>query len=283
MYKIADFLGITILGYTLMGNHYHQVVAVPGLIELTNEDLLERIRLYYSEKSSEYRKFKAAMERGDGSADLLRPAYIRYMGDLSEFQKRLKQGFSTWYNKQRGRKGTLWMERFGSTITEDHPEAAMAMMGYVDLNAVRAGMVDDPKDYPYCGYSAALAGSLRCRAGIMRITQTPVWEEAAQRYRLFLIQKGGQEVAGKVGKVSREVLLRTLAQKGHLSVQELLRLRVRHFTHGLAVGSALFVESLFQQHRMHFGQRRKSGARPIDALSGLELCSLRNYIKAGLS
>ncbi len=32
---------------------------------------------------------------------------------------------------------------------------------YVDLNAVRAGMVEDPADYRWCGYGEAVDGSNR--------------------------------------------------------------------------------------------------------------------------
>lgn len=30
--------------------------------------------------------------------------------------------------------------------------ALLTMAAYIDLNAVRAGIVADPKDYRYCGY-----------------------------------------------------------------------------------------------------------------------------------
>jgi hypothetical protein len=34
------------------------------------------------------------------------------MWDVSAFMKLLKQRFTQWFNRQRGRKGTLWEERF---------------------------------------------------------------------------------------------------------------------------------------------------------------------------
>lgn len=281
MWRLADFLGIQVCGYTLMSNHYHQMVLVPGIIELSNAELLDRLGAYYGSNSHHYRKFKAAMDRGDKSPDLLRCKYMRHMGNLSEFKKRLKQGFSYWYNKRKNRKGVLWMDRFGSTITEDTPDAAMTMSGYVDLNPVRAGLVDDPKEYPYCGYAAALAGSQRCREGLKRLMKVECWDQAAARYRMFIMGKGHRIVAGKRGRISRELLLKTLDQQGQLSLQELLRLKVRYFTEGLAFGSEAFVENLFQHYHSYFGERRKSGAVLIEALpnSGLSVIqNLRNTL-----
>ena len=283
MWHIGDFLGIQVLDYVVMSNHYHQILFVPGIVELSNEQLLDRLRVYYGQTSAPYLKFSQAMQKGDKSPDLLRPQHIRRMANLSEFKKTLKQGFSTWYNTRKGRKGTLWMERFGSTITEDSPHPAMAMGAYVDLNPVRASLVDDPKDYPYCGYAAALAGNKRCRKGIMRIQQMDCWDKASEHYRLFLMQQGQMEVTGKSGKISRKLLLKTLEKEGRLPLHELLRLRVRYFTNGLVFGSEAFVEELFQQYRSHFGEKRKSGARPVKALHGSGLHVIRDLKKSVFS
>jgi putative transposase len=46
---------------------------------------------------------------------------------------------------------------------------------YIDLNPVRAGLCEDPKEYRYCGYAEALAkGTAAAMEGIRVIfTQTP--------------------------------------------------------------------------------------------------------------
>ena len=43
------------------------------------------------------------------------------------------------------------------------------MAAYIDLNPVRAGMVDDPKDYRWCSYAEAVAGKKRSREGLQRV------------------------------------------------------------------------------------------------------------------
>jgi hypothetical protein len=246
MWRLADFLGIEILNYAVMSNHYHQVLFVPGVVELSDQELLERLNAYYGDSGDEYLKFRKALTKGGEAADRLRAKHLRRMGDMSEYEGTLKQGFSSWYNRQKNRRGTLWMERFNSVFVEDSLEARQFLSAYLDLNPVRANMVDDPKNYRYCGYAAAMGGDMRCRRGIMRIMGMDSWDEAAAAYRLYLMKRGHVEVRGKSGRISRELLLQTLEKNGNLPKAELLRLRVRYFSNGLVLGSELFVEQVFQ-------------------------------------
>jgi len=283
MWRTAEFLGVQILSYTVMSNHYHHLVLVPGEVELTNEELLERLRVYYGERNSNYLEFREALDKGDETLDQLREQHMRRMGDVSEFEKTLKQGFSSWYNRRNDRRGTLWMEPFGSTIAEDDPIATIPMAAYIDLNPVRAGIVDDPKDYLHCGYAAALAGDERCREGIQRLMHMNSWPQASTQYRIYLMQQGQMKVPGKAGTIDRDLLLKTLKEEGHLPAHQLLRLKVRYFTHGLVLGSEKYVEEFFQQYRSHFGERRKTGARPIKALPESGLHVLRDLRKTVFS
>ena len=280
MWQLADFLGIEVLDYVVMSNHYHQLLEVPGVIDISEEELLRRVRVYYGESSREAKALAKALEQGGEAAQDQREQYLRRMGDISEYQKHLKQGFSSWYNRQRKRKGTLWMERFKSVLVEDCAEAREMVASYIDLNPVRAEMVDDPKNYRHCGYAAALAGDERCREGIKRIMVCDDWEAAAAQYRTRLIVQGNKAASGKRGTVSRELLLKTLAENGHLPTAELLLLRIRYFSDGLVIGSEQFVEKVFQQYRSHFGEKRKSGARPFKGLPSSGLSVIRDLRKA---
>ena len=53
---------------------------------------------------------------------------------------------------------------------------------------------------------------------------------------------------------------------GKVPAAQLIRCKVRHFSDGVAVGSKLFVESIFQNFRSLFSPKRKDGARPLRAL-----------------
>ena len=73
--------------------------------------------------------------------------------------KTVKQRFSIWFSKSHQRYGTLWADRFKSVLVEGSGNPLQTMAAYIDLNPVRAGIVDDPKDYRFCGYAEAVAHS----------------------------------------------------------------------------------------------------------------------------
>ncbi len=63
------------------------------------------------------------------------------------------------------------------------------MAAYIELNPVRAGLVEDPKDYRWCGYAEAAAGNREARAGLA--TSLGVSREAAPtEYRKWLFGEG---------------------------------------------------------------------------------------------
>jgi putative transposase len=94
-------------------------------------------------------------------AQQYRQKFLDRMLDLSEAMKTLKQRFTMWFNRRHGRVGTLWESRFKSVLVEGEVETLTKVAAYVDLNAVRAGMVTDPKDYRWCGYAEVLGASTK--------------------------------------------------------------------------------------------------------------------------
>lgn len=49
------------------------------------------------------------------------------------------------------RTGTLWEGRYRATVV-DSEQYLLTLMRYIELNPVRAGMVDQPEDYPWSSY-----------------------------------------------------------------------------------------------------------------------------------
>ncbi|WP_319523233.1 transposase [uncultured Desulfosarcina sp.] len=56
------------------------------------------------------------------------------------------------YNRRKRRKGAFWEDRYHSTAIENG-EHLLRCLVYVDLNMVRAGVVDHPSKWPYGGYN----------------------------------------------------------------------------------------------------------------------------------
>ena len=98
-----------------------------------------------------------------------REKLLARMFDVSVFMRELKQRFTQWYNKKHQRKGPLWDDRFKSVLLENDETVLLTMAAYIDLNPVRAGLVNDPKDYRWSGYGEAVAGNALRRCGLMRV------------------------------------------------------------------------------------------------------------------
>lgn len=62
-----------------------------------------------------------------------------------------------YFNYTYGRTGTLWEGRYKATLI-DSEAYALTCMRYIELNPVRAGMVEHPADYPWSSYRANAQG-----------------------------------------------------------------------------------------------------------------------------
>jgi len=56
------------------------------------------------------------------------------------------------YNQRKDRKGAFWEDRDHATAIESG-EHLLRCIVYIDLNMVRAGIVDHPSQWPFCGYN----------------------------------------------------------------------------------------------------------------------------------
>ena len=305
MRQLEAFLGVRVVTYALMSNHFHLLLEVPARPMddeevhgwLTPEELLRRLPFLYDEPA--VREVREELERAAAAGSerwvrqILAP-FERRMLDLSVFLKELKQRFTQWYNRRKKRRGTLWEERFKSVLVEDCEEALLLMAAYIDINPVRAGLADDPKDYRWCGYGEAVAGGALARKGLCRIleaagevTSPPgeryraAWRLTTARYRLLLYRRGEENHGDEFGRGIRrgfsvdEIELEE-ARNGLLSCAEALRCRVRYLCDGAVLGTSEFVENVFQANRERFGPRRKEGPRPMRGADWGELCVIRD-------
>jgi len=283
IWRMAEFSGIKIVTYCLMGNHFHLLAEVPHrqtwLERFAGPDgekkLFQHLSILYSKTYLGLLRDELSDLRQRGMAilaDQKIEALKKRFCDLSLFVKEIKERFSRWFNKRRGRRGTLWMDRFKSVLVEGKGEPLRTMAAYIDLNPVRAGVVKDPRDYRWCGYAEALGGSRRAQRGLCKALDKPVdgWKSAsaAEAYRC-LLHADGREVKDAQNEniirrgLSADSARTVLAEHGKLSTAELIRLRVRYFTDGVVLGSREFVEGIFEAQRELFGPKRKNGARRL--------------------
>lgn len=299
MRKLEEFLGVRVLTYCLMSNHFHILVQIPdrtSMPPLTEDDLRRRLPRLYS--GLQLRGIIEELDRAAAStsADWMPQILSRYenrMCDLSHFIRSLKQRFSFWHNARHHRKGTLWEERFKSVLVEGNENALLTMAAYIDLNPVRAGLVEDPKDYRWSGYGEAMGGGRQARQGLGHLLTEGLdderhqadWGRTAARYRMMLYDHGeerqGDGWTGQGAKrgFDREKVEAEIARGGQLTRAEALRCRVRYFCDGAVFGTAEFVNRIFEENRWRYSEGRSSGARKMRGADWGELRVLRDLQK----
>ncbi len=260
---VAEYCGLRVLTYAVLSNHFHLLVEVPRRLPVPDEELLRRYRLLYP-KPTRYQATRlevivSQLAQNGPEAQQWRRRQQALMGDISPFMKLLKQRFSTWYNHAYGRFGTLWAERFKSVLVEPAGQAALTVAAYIDLNAVRAGLVADPKDYRFCGYAEAVAGGRAAQEALAALQGAGDWPAAQRGYRQLLFGFGA-EPRERGDAIPLEALKRVLAESGKLPLATVLRCRVRYFTDGAVLGSRAYVEAQLQAYRRRTGQRERSPA-----------------------
>ena len=160
--KAADFCGVQLLTYCVMDNHFHVLIKVPFVISVSDEELMRRYCLLYPEPTK-YQAAKAEVLKAELAANSeegqeFRTKMLKRMHDISQFMKMVKERYTKWYNSANERFGTMWAERFKSILVGDKGNSLCIMSAYIDLNPLRACLVDDPKDYLYSGYGEAVRG-----------------------------------------------------------------------------------------------------------------------------
>lgn len=275
-----ELLGVELLTFSLMDNHFHLLVRVPHRppdFDLPLVAVVERLmRSVGQEAAALLRRDLDFWEKTGNTAAIeeWRQKQIVRMFSLSEFVKCVKQRFSRWFNQRNARKGTVWEDRFLAVIVAEEERALRTMAAYIDLNAVRAGIVKDPADYRWCGYAEAMTGESRARRGLVRIigqcawpradaaaaepwgTQpfSPMIEKRALVFYRALLGAQSRTRLRQDGSIARRGLPESLRQRllsasEQRLAAEVLHRRVRHFTRGLLFGSRAFVDQWFERHR----------------------------------
>jgi putative transposase len=297
LWQAAQFCGVQVLTYCLLSNHFHLLVRVPAKAKVSDAELLRRYRLLYPRDTALTRKHgggvlgddpattvETTLVAGGSEAGKLRTSLLKRMYDVSEFMKTVKQRFSVWYNRTHDRYGTLWAERFKSVLIENERHALATVAAYIDLNPVRAGLVQDPKDYRFCGYGEAVGeGGRRIREGLQSVLECSNWSTVMREYRMILFGKGTtvKRDGSAAGEIAWENARKVLNDGGRLPVTAVLRCRVRYFSDGAALGSKTFVADVLREYQKLTGRRgRQKEPRPMLGAEWNDMTTLRGLRRA---
>jgi REP element-mobilizing transposase RayT len=286
MRRYARFCGIRVLTYCMMGNHFHWLLEVEerpvNADQMSDAELVERVRRCHGKQVAAMLQAELESLLLSGNTLLhahIRGKYLKRMWNLSAFVQSVKQRFTVWFNRRHKRKGTLWEERFKSVVAMG-PEAVASVAAYIDLNPVRAGLVEDPADYRWSGYGEALSGgkgAKEAQRGLQRalcdregsvLSNVETRKRYLEWYRCWIYGRGearGLDANGKPMKpgFAKAEVVKELEDEGRIPAVEQLTRTVRHFTDGLVLGTGALLTAVFEAQRAYFGPKRKSGPRKM--------------------
>ncbi|MCP4685687.1 MAG: hypothetical protein GY867_09600, partial [bacterium] len=124
--------------FSIMGSHYHFVARFEAPWAVEEEELRVRARLMYPSDASQ--------NEIDGWSKEKWERFRQRLFDLSELMRNIQSAFARWYNRKHDRRGRFWADRFRSVHLENEA-AVLDCMLYVELNPVRAGLVERPEDW----------------------------------------------------------------------------------------------------------------------------------------
>ena len=197
------------------------------------------------------------------------------LGSISRFMQEIKQSFSRWYNKRHNRKGYLWGDRFKGVLVSKG-NAMLAASAYIDLNPVRAGIVQNPEDYQY----SSMGMRVRAERKLKTFTVPFEIEDVSQRqskafYRLFVFESGAIEVENKAS-IPSTIVVKVQKTKGKLNLGTKLSYRCANFSDGLAIGTKGFIEKLqtgwgrkIVRGRSLIPEDKKSKDNPVNNADGV--------------
>ena len=251
---------VEILGFCLMGNHFHLLVKTLPEYKFTDEDIKKRYLNFYGDE----RVF----------ADGMIPSLRAKLSSLSEIVREIKVGFARYYNKRHNRRGYFWGDRFKSVIV-DKGETLVNCLAYIDLNPLRAGIVSRPEDYRWnsLGYHVQTNNRDKFLSTDFGLKEFNVKSEKERiiRYRRYVYEAGAisrpDKMQAKV--IDDKVVAKERKNEFEISRTNRFRYRTRYFTDSGIIGSKEFVYSNYQRFKHLFYSKHEKKPKPIKGLDGI--------------
>jgi len=125
-----------VAAFCVMGNHTHLIVRFDDPSPVDRSELIKRALKMYPHSRKQLNLWSEEQWQ----------RFEYRLFDVSELMRNVQAAYARWYNANHARKGRFWGERFKSTVLGSLHAVVDCMM-YIELNPVRAGLVERPEDW----------------------------------------------------------------------------------------------------------------------------------------
>lgn len=169
--RAAEFTGIRLIGWCVMGNHFHVLAYLPSSEPVDEDEILRRYGILKGKTAAanmetafaDWRKDEADGER---RVSVWLDSQRSRMYSIASFMKIVKQWFTVEYNKRNAHKGTLWEAAYFDRVVARNIEDLAVCLGYIHLNPIRAAETDRFDGYLWSSYSAFCKGDPTAVSGM---------------------------------------------------------------------------------------------------------------------
>jgi putative transposase len=258
--RLSTLYFTEILGFCIMGNHFHILVRMIPDSHFSDTDIKARYTRFYGSDIH--------------FTEMHLPHYRYKWSNLSEFLKEIKQSFTRDYNKRHHRRGTLWGERFKSCIVENG-ETLINCLAYIDLNPIRAGIVTRPEEYRWnsLGYHIQQDNKDGFLSLDFGLTEFGVMDaaEKLRRYRRYVYEAGAVGHPGKstAGVIDEKLLEEERMNEFNIDRVQRFRYRTRYFTDSGIIGTKAFVAENYLRFKHLFQAKHEKKPKPVIGIEGL--------------
>ena len=256
----VDVYRCRLAAFQIMGNHFHLVVHFEKFRPLSREEMMTSARKLYGQKADE----KTAQWNVDQWE-----TFNQRLFDVSKLMANLDGRYALWFNRRFERQGHFWGDRFKNVELLD-TEAVQDALLYVELNAVRAGLVKRPEQWRWGSALWRLTGKDQELIPLEELFSADPGTDVYSSYRARLYYRGAVPTKENQAAIPRWILRQE--QRRGFTRPGAFRRRLRFLTDGLAVGPAEKVAQLLETYRQQGRYRRRR--HPIPQLGGV-LFSLR--------
>ena len=246
--------------FQIMGNHFHFVVHFEKPRALSRDELMDSAHKLYGRQAEKKTADWTVAQWKDFNQRLF---------DVSKLMQNVDGLYALWFNRKFERRGHFWSDRFKNPELLGS-EAVQDAILYVELNAVRAGLVKRPEQWK-CGSARwRLTGEDQDLIPLEELFPSDAGTDLYSGYRARLYYRGAVPTREGQAAIPRWILHQE--QRRGYTRAGAFRRRLRFLTDGLAVGPAEKVAQLLETYRQQGRYRRRR--HPIPQLGGV-LFSLR--------
>jgi hypothetical protein len=175
--------------------------------------------------------------------------FNRKLFDLSALMQHINGEYAKWFNQQFNRRGHLWADRYKNPELLDLRSLRECLI-YIELNALRAGLVKRPEQWRASSAWARQRGQDQDLMSLQSIFPDVPAEEVFEVYRALLYERAELPNSGRSRQDDAQGFVR----------------RMRFFTDGLAIGGKEIVIRRLQELKAQGIYRRRKN--PIPQLDG---------------